>query len=403
MTNLESDQLDTLKGTLGEIEKKFKILSPSIKRKITIPVIFKKPDHENFISDYLAYILDPEINGIGIEPLQIIMKLTYGEILDIELDQVEIYREYEFQNDPSCGRIDFLIELGENGENGVIGIENKIYADESEGQTKVYERGIEEDYKGIDHYYIFLTRHGEKPSSAEFKKLSYKQLLKAFRDIRYPTLENISKTVIWEDFLSHLEEYIIMDNRKLEISGRAKLYLEHYQILEEMSDTFYKDSERVYDFTVARIKEKLGETWRTNFKGQYNYQEINKESWYFRKNFRIFTQYLFSKKNILSLEKFPYMLGVYPKNKESLHFYEWLKSNKPEIDIICKTKEIETFQAEVRGTASYIIAIKKYPIVIEKEDLSNFQDQFILPLDEFNQLTTIIDNAFLEYHKLIND
>ncbi len=75
MTNLSAFQRQFL-HLKGEYEKLPKVRP----KRITIPEIFGRSDDENFISDYVAYILDPYRNGIGIEPLQALLSLCGKDI-----------------------------------------------------------------------------------------------------------------------------------------------------------------------------------------------------------------------------------------------------------------------------------------------------------------------------------
>ena len=120
--------------------------------------------------------------------------------------------------------------MGENGENGVIGIENKIYASEGYNQTTSYVKGLQCDYEDRELYLIFLTPAGTLAISPEFKAVSYEDLVRGLRGIQYPVLEDIHKTIIWEDFLYHLEEYIVMSNLNLKLSEKTRLFLDHHQI-----------------------------------------------------------------------------------------------------------------------------------------------------------------------------
>ncbi len=49
---------------------------PEQQRPRTIPFIFGRTYDENFISTYLAHVLDPAYNGIGPEPLQRLLALA---------------------------------------------------------------------------------------------------------------------------------------------------------------------------------------------------------------------------------------------------------------------------------------------------------------------------------------
>lgn len=393
----DNEELLFLAERLTVIKERYDQLPDSIPRRLTIPAIFGRAGNENFISDYIAYILDPERNGIGTEPLQALLSLAFENVADIDLEQVDIKREYEF-DDPSLGRIDFLIQLGEQDDSGVIGIENKIYSSEGVNQTNAYAKGIKEDFKDCgDHYLIFLTPDGRLPVSKDFRAVSYIDLLQSLREIRYPVLNDIHKSVIWEDFLAHLEEYIVMVKGKLELSGKTRLYLEYRKELEGLNYAYQQDANKVYDHVIASIQNAFDEGWQFNFLGRNSYQEIRRNLWDFSK-FYLFYQYLFSRDNLLKRERIPsFMLGVYPKNTESRQFYDWLKSNYPKIEEICALHDIEAYPSQFKGTKSHLIAYKEWPIT---DDLGTIDRPFIQVMEEFSAFTPIMDDAVHAFKKL---
>lgn len=377
---------------LLEIQSKYILLdAKKVPKRETIPSIFHRSWDENFISDYLAYILDPEKNGIGVEPLQSLLALAYEDIDDIDISQVNIIREYTFRKNPNFGRIDFVIELGDGVGAGIIGIENKIFSSEGENQTKSYVSGLQSDYPSQTRYMIFLTPTGILPIAKEFKQVSYANLLIEFRKIQYPVLKDIQKTVIWEDFLNHLEEYIVMSNGKLELSGKTQLYLEHQDMMSDINASFKDDSQKVYDYVTSSIKIKFGPGWYCNFQGRNEFQEILRESWRFTKYYYFF-QYFFSKENILLRNKIGFILGVYPKNDESHNIFDEIKANHAEILPICDRYQITPFPKKVEGTGSLVIAFKEYPIVIDPKDLTGIDTSFLIAIEEFSQFIPTIDS-----------
>lgn len=373
---------------------------PAVKpRRMTIPAIFKRETDENFISDYLAYILDPNRNGIGTEPLLALLDLAFENIDEIDLEEMDIEREYTFDY-PSLGRIDFLICLGENGENGVIGIENKIYSLESENQTINYARAIKDNFPNCHNlYFIFLTPTGQLPTSKEFKAVSYADLTRELRAIHYPLLNDIHKSVIWEDFLAHMEEYIVMNKGKLELSGKTRLYLDHREVLEDLLSAFDRDSQDVYDYVISSIKKFFGESWTFACLKQNKYQEIDRADkvWHLEK-FYVFFQYRFSRKTILTLDQFPFMLGAYP-GKFAGNFIEWLKANYPQIEEICKASDMAAFSKERDESNSMLIAYKIFPL--KQEDVAQLAQQFVDAAKEFSVFIAIMDEAVAAYRKSI--
>jgi hypothetical protein len=388
-----------LSERLASLEVQYSQFPESKKQRLTIPAIFGRSGDENFISDYLAYILDPERNGIGIEPLQALLALAYDDTTEIELDQITIKREYTFRNDPGYGRIDFIIELGENGVDGVIGIENKIYSSEGDNQTRSYLNGIRKDYRKCKHYLIFLTPEGRLPSSEEFRPVSYAELWRTLRELQYPVLIDIHKTVIWEDFLCHLEEYIVMNNGKLQLSEKTMLYIDHHQMLEDITLAYEDDAKRVYNLVTGRIQNFFQGDWKFNFQGRNSFQEIRRISWQFDK-FYIFYQFFFSRNSLLSKDKFSLMLGVYPKNADSRNFVDWITENKPEIKELCSNLGMLAYPPKVEGTGAYILAFKDYKLTIDRQNVSTLDLQFIQAMEEFNRFTPFIDDAIQTYKNL---
>ena len=392
------NELAVFSAQLARMEKDLLQLRESRRRRLTIPAIFGRSGDENFISDYLAYILDPERNGIGTEPLQALLGLALEDISEIDFGQVAITREYAFQKRPEKGRIDFLIELGQDGENGVIAIENKIYSPEGEHQTGAYVEGVQGDYPGRAHYLLFLTPNGYPPKAKEFIPVSYADLASELRKIQFPVLTDIHKTVIWEDFIEHLEEYIVMANENLELSGRARLYLDHHAMIETLTKAYQDDAQKVFDAVTGRIMEHFGDGWHYHFLGRNGFQEINRESWKIG-NYYVFYQYFFSRETLLTADTFGFMLGVWPKNTESRRFYEWLKSTRVELKELCQQGDIEYAPERVKGSGGYVIANKDYPSLLDPQDLSGFHLQFLKALDEFSRFTPIIDEAIQQYGK----
>lgn len=166
-----------LKNSIMTLDKILKYLPEKENRLNTIPRIFNKTYDENFISDFLAYILNPAYNGIGIEPLLRIVEdysLKATSILNsltmAEENEIEVIREYTFGNGR---RIDILIIIQDLL---VIGIENKIFSGELNNQTIDYANSISDKFSECETVLLFLTPKKSIPSSNEFEPVSYKEL-----------------------------------------------------------------------------------------------------------------------------------------------------------------------------------------------------------------------------------
>ena len=158
------------------------------------------------------------------------------------------------------GRIDLLLEC--EGQL-ILAIENKIYSPEANQQTAGYARALEDLFPDLDHRLVFLTRYGHHPGSKKFQPLSYKQLLAAFRAIPVAETTTPRQRVLWDDFLEHLEVYIIMtDPEKFEFSEKALLYLENHAILQDLSRAISSEWSRAIEHIERRMYAELdGGPW----------------------------------------------------------------------------------------------------------------------------------------------
>ena len=243
-------------------------------RPLTIPAIFGRSHHENFISDYLAFVLDPKKNGIGTAPLEALLSLYAVEYDESKLDDVLIRREFPLES----GRIDLLIECPEQF---VIGIENKIYSPEGENQTPSYARIISDVFPDTSRLLVFLTRQGDKPKSAQFVPLSYANLFNTFKAVKISEDIALRNQVLWADFLEHVEIYIMATvPEKFEFSEKAKLYLENQKMLHDITTSFDREWESALLHIESRFREQAtGGPWNTVFQTRYSWQQAYKSNW----------------------------------------------------------------------------------------------------------------------------
>lgn len=343
-------------------------------------MIFNAGFDENFISDYLAYILDPSENGIGNSPLvKLIRKFkNYKDITlkNIDRDDINIHREYTFNTNK---RIDLLIELGNEL---VIGIENKIHSSEGYSQTNSYANSIEEEFSEIDSLMIYLTLDGSIASSPSFRPLSYYSLLNLIKDINYDFTKNIRKSVIFNDFILHLEEYI-MGKESLKLSEKGKLFLEHREMFNDLEDAFSKDTREVFNYLKSYFKSHYsGPEWEFNFKKDRGYQQIYKREWKKHDGINIHYEFYYNAKKLIFGKKITYMVHIEGKRRKELRsaFEKYYEQNKQ------KYKENNIRYKKGKRAA----AIKKYDY-----NFKDIEDVFEKAVKEFDILTSIID-SFVE-------
>jgi len=187
------------RDVLATLRSVYRLLPERPKRPLTIPAIFRKSYDENFVSDYLAYAIDPAMNGVGVAPVARLLTWAGADIESAQVDSADVHREYDLR---AGGRIDLLAVINKEL---VLGIENKIFSSEGDDQTGTYSRAVKSRFDGLECWFLFLTREGMPASSRAFKPISYRQMHDIFRSIPYDWSGDIRSSVIWEDFLAHLE------------------------------------------------------------------------------------------------------------------------------------------------------------------------------------------------------
>lgn len=180
----------------------------------TIAHIFHHEQKENFISDWLAFLINPEYTG-STEPLTALLKLAVGTE-QIDISDVSIFREYTFEDQR---RIDFLIETGDY----LIGIENKIWSDLQDRQLEDYKAQLSSpkvlNGRQLILILLYPKRNSSLPTNSpehlhSFLTVTYEDLIDEFKKIRFSIFENLRATVMMEDFILHMEEYIMAESNK---------------------------------------------------------------------------------------------------------------------------------------------------------------------------------------------
>lgn len=311
----ENFELKNLRSTmkfLESISEKIPEKDYNIK---TIPSIFNRTYDENFISDYLAYILNPLHNGIGLEPIFRLVEGYSEKAINIlknltiaEKNKIEIIREYSFYNGR---RIDILIKL--EGQL-IIAIENKIFAAESENQTVDYAESIYEIFPDYEHLLFYLTPKGEDPISEDFIAISYGDLIHRLKGVKFDYRDDIRRRVIFDDFILHVEENIMVKRSK-QIAEHTKLYLDYYETIRKLEHYFKKDSLMAFEEFEEMVRNIFeGEDWEFNIKADRSWHTIYKKSWNISGLF-IHHEFWISSENILVRDKFIHLIEVEGSNR----------------------------------------------------------------------------------------
>lgn len=378
-----------LKNSIETVNKVFKYLPEHNVKIKTIPSIFSKTYDENFISAFLAYVLDPSLNGIGAEPLKKITENFGPECNDIidslalsEQSNFRITREYCFSDGK---RIDILINIKELF---IIAIENKIFANESDNQTVSYTKSIRKEFPNHEYLFLFLTPDGKKAQSKEFKTISYEQLIIQLKKVEFDYRKDIRKKIIFDDFILHVEEHM-MDKKSSTISEQTKLYLEYEYTISKLRESFEKDSLMVFKEFEGAIKDLYSdEEWVCNIKSDRHYQQIYKDTWK-RDDINIHYEFWISSENIFSKLNIELMVDVEGKEKD--RFFSLFNEEYQKLESQYKEKGI-LYRPDDRKIA---IAYRETDNYFKPNYVG--ENRFILEFKNFEFLEIVIDELLMKF------
>ncbi len=353
---------------------------------VTIPTIFHRPYDENFISDYLAHILNPIHSGLGYAPLQSLLTIA-GVSYSLNSNDgvgLQVFREYQLSEE---SRIDILIVI--KRAKLIIAIENKIFSSEGYRQTIRYSEAIQAGFPAYTNILFFLTPLGTVPSSSEFKSLSYAELLTALRSYQ---LSDVSERdqFIYQDFCLHVENYI-MKSVNLKLSEKSLLYLKNAEMITDLQEAFSQDTSSVFEVLAEIIKavfEGVSEGWEYSFSEERGHQQAWKKHWRTNQVW-IHYEFWFSKDSLFMDPEFSFMIDAEGKQKDS--FLAKFDQLQGKLRAKYRSAGIQ-YRPKSRGLA---IAFKDYKFQLSPENLdrSTMESFFRKTIDELLFLVEPIDQA----------
>lgn len=153
--------------SISLIHKKYSILNSSKEDFNIFSILRNEWDEVNLHSKFITELFKNRNFG----KIFIQLFLEEIEINNFKIRNVDVFSEYAIKNN---GRIDILLKIfGEDGNRKIIIIENKIYADDQNGQLKRYYSSIlKEGYSDEEIEIVYLTLNGDDPSEESIKGLS---------------------------------------------------------------------------------------------------------------------------------------------------------------------------------------------------------------------------------------
>lgn len=291
---------DELLSALPEL-----LMKSSSDKPFTMPCIFGKQYGENFISDWLSFVLNPDLNGLGNKPLEILLELAKEsknkrqENIDLGGLHADLSDAREFQLEKDA-RIDFLIPVFDM-KNSMeipeyyIAIENKIFADEGDSQTKKYYDYISQGKKcnkPESNVYIFLCVKEQKLTSEHFKCVTYDRFIERLKELPLNFINDIRRAFLFQEFIIHIQEYVVgsrhssITDINFKLLEYAQDIIREYNKKEQIDaiDTAYGECIKARNVFFAELQKKIQSSlnedeWIVKTSSKNQYIQIYKNEW----------------------------------------------------------------------------------------------------------------------------
>lgn len=249
----------------------------------TIAHIFRKESQENFISDWIAYLIDPVSFG-NAEPLSALLEVAgFDDCID-KNGIIEISREKTFDDQR---RIDFYIETEEL----IIGIENKIWSGLGYHQLKDYSKSLEKLSNGKEirkilllpqnNTSIDLSENNSDISVSGFVSVTYEDFVNALKKLQINFIENLRSSFLLQDFITYVEEYFMDSNVDIKKNFDMVSFLfEHKNQLNELETCKNNLQTQFAKSVVKKLAETFDEEiWKINTPKTSSYFQLFKGQW----------------------------------------------------------------------------------------------------------------------------
>ena len=195
---------------------------------------------EVIVSEWLSFILDPSINGIGNKTIEKLL-----ESIDIvkELDEYEFISTNTEVTTDTNQRMDIVIKY-----NGLwIIIENKVESHENGNQTESYYKYIESIKDDNEVIYIYLKPNYNIsiPKEKEFKILTYNKLIKKLKEISEFDYKEKDKYKYLKEFL--VSGVRFMKNDELDFSNAVRFYINNKDKMHQIENEYKEQNKRLHN------------------------------------------------------------------------------------------------------------------------------------------------------------
>lgn len=257
----------------------------------TLGRIFRHEYKENFISDWLAYLLNVEKIGTN-QLFQSLFEICGVDGTFVPLGGIEREKELTFTGDNNrlekYGRIDFFIRT----ENAIVGIENKIWSGfTSDNQLEKYAKAIKQcaDIENKEAYLFLLYPKGNLSvdsklkgytKSENVKIVTYEALIAVWEKIKIDCIKSLRPLIIFEDFVKHVKEYIMCTSEKLNFNA-IKFLNKKSEEIEKLDKIRNGAKEQFICCLEEQLQKRLGdrEEWKHHISSGAQYIQCFKDNW----------------------------------------------------------------------------------------------------------------------------
>lgn len=252
------------------------------------------PPKEVIVSKWIEFILNPEINGIGIKPLQSLINLC-GYNYDLT--------NYEFETSDTEAitdnqkRMDIILKF-----KGLwIIIENKIESLENGEQTNEYYNFIEKNKGNNAVIYIYLkpNYNNSKPKNNNFTVITYDRFISELKMIEINEYNDKNKYKYLNEFIISGERF--MKSEEIEITETVKFYIKELDKFTKIEEEYNSKNKLLLEKIATNCTDYMNnifEGYKHHKSG--NYIQIYKDNWKNEKYNGIHFEVIFEDTKILA-------------------------------------------------------------------------------------------------------
>jgi hypothetical protein len=178
----------------------------------------------------------------------------------------------------------------------------------------------------------------------------------------------------------------------LQLSEKAKLYIEHHQMIRDLQDAYRNDASRLLQHILAAVRQCMGNEgaaeaeWVFDFRESCFYQQIYKGLWKQSKQGLNVHYELWCNLNSFTGTEFQFMLDVEGQTQTAKRVYDLFDAEYRQTVHAEYQKHGIAYRPEARRDA---IAWKTYPL---QSDPLRVEEPFLRAVSEFAFLTPVIDS-----------